>query len=115
MITIDKKKQIFSCSFLASNDQQVEIIIPIEEASLPIGMVFCEAKNGEERNAAWESKSGVVQFTFTGWSNSLGTCVAEPMKFADFGNQKIYFQLAHSYIGTVNLVHLFIYLGGENE
>ena len=115
MIKIDNKQQIYAGSFLVKDDQEAEVSVPIENEFLRLSIVFRKAESGEERSAEWKTESGVVKFSFTGWNNSLGTCVLEPMKFADFGNRKIYFQLAHHFVGLVNLAHLFIYLGGENE
>lgn len=111
MVTIDSKKVVFSTSFMVANGQEALIDVPIQGEILKLGVTFKPASTGEERNGAWQQENGVVRFTFTGWSNPLGTCVLEPTKFGDIGGKRIYFQLAHHFVGEQNLAHLFILVG----
>jgi hypothetical protein len=112
MVTIDSKNVVFSTSFMVGNDQEALIDVDIQGEILKLGITFTSATTAEDRNGAWHQENGVVRFTFAGWNNPLGTCVLEPTKFGDIAGKRIYFQLAHHFVGEQNLAHLFILVGG---
>jgi hypothetical protein len=111
MVKIDGKDLVFSSTFMVGNNQEAEIEFPINEDKLKLSITFKATEAPGERNGEWKQVDGVVKFTFTGWSNPMGTCVAEPTKFGDIGGKRIYFQLANHYVGEQNLASLFILLG----
>jgi hypothetical protein len=114
MIKVGDKEQIFSASFIAQDNEETLVDVPAGEGKLTLSFMFVPGA-GDARDASWRGEGDTVRFTFTGWRNSLGTCVAEPTKFADLGNRKIYFSLAQYLIGDrSNLVHVFVYLGAPN-
>lgn len=115
-IEIDNKEVIFSTNILVKNEQEVLLNIPIQNDHLKLSLIFKTSDPAEKPDGQWNYIDGVVKFTFTGWTNPLGSCILEPTKFGDLANkQKLYFQISHHYVGELNSVTLYIYMGGVNE
>jgi hypothetical protein len=115
MVAINNKKQVYQTSLLIQNNQEALILATINESNLRIGITFHEMPNGTQPSSIWKYEDDTLRFTFSGWSNPLGTCTPEPTKFGDVNGQKIYFQMAHHSVGGLNLAHIFIFLGESNE
>lgn len=114
MVTTDGKKVVYYTSFLVKNDQEVLVDAPIETSTLKLAITFASGTSSEERSGTWRSEDGLVRFTFSGWNNPYGTVVSEPTKFGEIRGKKVYFQLAHHYVGEVNLVHLYVLVGDQD-
>jgi hypothetical protein len=113
MVTIDGRELVYSESFMARDDQVVELIVPLAATPLRLSLVF-EAGEGGERTASWTTADGVTQVRFKGWSNAIGTAFREPSRLGEVGGRALWFQVAHHRIGDSNLVHFYLLLGGEN-
>lgn len=109
MVTIDGKQIAFTTSFMVKNDQDALIDFEIHGTKLRFAFRFKSGVTAADRSGEWRTdESGVVRFTFGGWDNALGTCVAEPLKCGEVGGKLVYFQLAQHFVGEVNLVDLFV-------
>jgi acyl-CoA-binding protein len=116
IIRIGHKEVIFSTNLLVKNEQEVFLDIPVQDELLKLSLVFKTSETSDKPDGQWNFIDGVVKFTFTGWTNPLGSCILEPTKFGDLANKhKLYFQISHHYVGELNSVTLYIYLGGEDE
>ena len=116
MITVDKKEQIFQCSFLIKDNEEAGISVPIGNDTLKTSFSFAPAPEGSEGSIEWKTIDGVLKFSVTGWRNPLGTCTAEPERFGEYNNRKLYFHLSQRLIGSnMNQAHLYFLLGAPNE
>jgi hypothetical protein len=110
-IQIDGKEVVYSTSLLIKNEQIAYLEVPVKDDLLKLSLVFKDPKATDKLEGSWNYADGVVNFIFTGWDNSLGSCVLEPTKFGDLSNKKLYFQISHHYVAEFNSVNLYIYLG----
>lgn len=111
MVEIEGKEVIYSTTFMIANDKEAKLKIPVREDFINLTIEFISDVSIEDKGASWVTKDGVIKMSFKGWNNSLGTCVLEPTKFGNIGEKRIYFQLAHHYVGAINLVHFYIMIG----
>ena len=105
MVVVDKKRVVHVESFMVKNDQEAKVDILLEGTTLKFTFVF---KAGENQTGSWGPVNDRTLFTFTGWSNPLGTCTSDPMKLGDVGEKKLYFQLANFAVGDINVAQFFL-------
>jgi hypothetical protein len=111
MVEIDGKTVVFSTNFLIKNDQEAIIQATLPGDTLRLSVMFQSGIPSSDRSGSWTQENGMVKFVFSGFSNPLGTCLLEPTKFGDIGGKRLFFQLAHHYVGESNLAHLYILVG----
>ncbi len=95
---------------MVQNDRTAHVNATVDGNPLNLGITFESSGTPDERSGAWTQEGDILHFIFKGWNNPLGTCVLEPTKIGEIQSKKLYFQIAHHYVGEQNLMHLFIYV-----
>lgn len=115
MISIDGKNLVLNETFILPDGDNATIETTIEGFKLVISFTIVPGKQGEDYSGKWTWENGIVNMTFVGWNNPLGTCLKKPEKFGDIGGKPLGLQLSVHSIGDAKLVTFMLFLGGKYE
>ena len=112
MFRIDNLNRIFETTLILPVSKTVEFSFPFEDSDAWIKIVYKDTDDHENRLIDLSGENGKVILTFVNWSNSLGTALTEPVKFATSSQGKDLLLLAASWrIGTVNRLDFQVFVG----
>lgn len=118
-IKIGRMEQVYCATFMAKNDEIVEINVPLKpgqeigQSYINLEIVFKE-RAGDPGGDFMATSNG-VRFTFEGWHTPLGAVTDSPLKFGNVESRKMYLSMRNQYIGQVNVCTVAILLGAQNE
>lgn len=104
-----------SLEIIVSDNDPVNAKMKLGNEDFPISIVFIPDPNPETKDSAlsWKNEAGVLNFTFYGWGNSLGTTTKEINTHIGKTNpgEDVYILVAHNKVGVANHLVMQLVLG----
>lgn len=106
---IGDKEVLFTGSFLAKDDEQIQIDVPVADASITVRMKFVP-KDEKDQRVEWHAQEDrTVDFTFLGWKSPFFTTM-DPAVFAHLNDRPLMLQASAAFVG-INILTVLVLLG----